>query len=108
MNPGEERVIKIKFSIDKSNLDLYADKLKDSSHIVASQNGALPGQLEGSLGLGWTVTDANGEVYTNLARLASYILTPTPPEFADRTALTHSWLLSDEPFELCTNEGIAK
>jgi hypothetical protein len=54
------------------------------------------------------VVDADGKDYTNLARITSYILTPTPPGFADHTALTHYWIISDEPFELCTNEDIVK
>lgn len=108
MNPGEVRMLKIHFSIEKSNLDNYADKLKDSSHIIIFKDGPPPGQLQGSLGLGWKVVDADGENYTNTGRIVSYILTPTPVGFADRTALTHYWIISDEPFELCTNEGIVK
>ncbi len=108
LNPGEVRILKIKFSIQKKDLDLYADKLKDSSHIVVFQKGPPPGQLEGTLGLGWSVVDADGGNFTNLARIASYILTPTPPGFADSTALTHYWIVSDDPFELCTNEDIVK
>ena len=108
LNPGEVRVLKINFPIQKKDLDLYADKLKDSSHIITFRDGPPPGQLQGFLGLGWRVVDADGKNYTNTARIASYILTPTPPEFADPTALTHSWIISDDPFELCTQEGIVK
>ena len=106
--PGEVRALKIKFSIVKKDLDLYADKLKDSSHIIVFKNGPPPGQLEGTLGLGWSVTDADGKDYTSLARIAFFILTPTPPGFADSTALTHYWTITDDPFELCTNEDIVK
>ncbi|MCX6120698.1 MAG: hypothetical protein NTX44_03670 [Ignavibacteriales bacterium] len=108
LNPGEVRILKIKFSIQKKDLDLYADKLKDSSHIVVFKNGPPPGQLEGTLGLGWSVVDTDGKEYTNFAQFASYILTPTPKGFADSTALTHYWIISDDPFELCTNEDIVK
>ena len=41
MNPGEVRMLKIHFSIEKSNLDNYADKLKDSSHIIIFKDGHL-------------------------------------------------------------------
>jgi hypothetical protein len=107
LNPEEVRVLKIHFKVTKKELDQYADQLKDSSHIVISKNGPLPGQLEGNLGLSWKVADADGKKYTNTARLAYYILTPNPPGFADSTSLTRSWVLSDEPFELCTQEDIA-
>jgi hypothetical protein len=108
LNPGEVRMLKIKYSIEKKYLDQNAGELKDSSHIVNFQNGPPPGQLEGTLGLGWRVVDADGKDYTNLARVTSYILTPTPSGFSDPTSLTHYWIISDEPFELCTNEGIVK
>lgn len=108
LNPGEVRVLKINFFIKKKDLDECADKLKDSSHIVVFQNGPPPGQLEGFLGLGWLVVDGEGRNYTNTARLAYYVLTPTPPGFADPTALTRSWILSDEPFELCTQTETVK
>ncbi len=106
--PGEVRALKIKFSIVKKDLDLYADKLKDSSHTIVSQNGPPSGQLEGTLGLGWSVKDADGKDYTSLARIASFILTPTPAGSADRTVLTHYRIISDDLFELCTNEDIVK
>jgi hypothetical protein len=108
LNPGEVRVLKIHFTVEKKDLDQYADRLKDSSHIVVFQDGPPPGQLEGHLGLGWRVVDADGKNYTNTARLAYYVLTPSPPGFADPTSLTRSWTLSDEPFELCTQEDIVK
>jgi len=108
LNPGEVRVLKIHFSITKKDLDQYADQLRDSSHIVVFQNGPPAGQLEGFLGLGWKVVDADGKNYMNTARLAYYVLTPSPPGFADPTCLTRSWTLSDEPFELCTQEEIVK
>jgi hypothetical protein len=108
MDPGEVRLLKIKYSIEKKDLDQYAGILKDSSHIVVFQNGTPPGQLEGTLGLGWDVVDSDGENYTNIARVTSYILAPTPPGFGDSTALAHYWIISDEPFELCMNEGIMK
>jgi hypothetical protein len=106
LNPGEIRILRIKYSVEKSYLDQFAGKLKDSSHIIVFKNGPPAGQLEGTLGLGWSVVDADGENYANFDRITSYILTPTPPGFADRTALTHYWIISGEPFELCTNEGI--
>lgn len=108
LNPSEVRVLKIKYSIEKKLLDQYACILKDSSHIQVFKDGPPPGQLEGTLGLGWSVVDADGKNYTNLARITSYILTPTPAGFTDPTALAHYWIISDEPFELCTNEGIVK
>jgi hypothetical protein len=108
LNPDEVRTLKINFSIEKKELDKCADKLKDSSHIVIFQNGPLPRQLEGFLGLGWRVVDGDGNNYTNTARLAYYILTPTPLGFKDSTALSRSWILSDDPFELCTQEDIMK
>lgn len=108
LKPGETRTLKINFSIEKKNLDQYADKLKDSIHMVVLETGPLPGQLEGFLGLGWRVVDAEGNNYTNIVRLAYYVLTPTPPGFADATMLARSWTLSEDPFELCTREGIKK
>jgi hypothetical protein len=108
LNPNEVRTLIIIFSIEKKDLDQYAGGIKDSSHIVIFKNGTLSGQSEGFLGLGWKVVDADGNNYTNTARLAYYILTPTPPGFKDSTVLTRSWTLSDDPFELCTQEGIMK
>jgi hypothetical protein len=107
LNPGEVRVLKIHFSIEKKDLDQYADQLMDSTHIVVFQNGPPPGQLEGFVGLGWRVVDADGQNYTNTARLAYYVLTPSPHGFADPTSLTRSGLISDDPFELCKQENIA-
>jgi hypothetical protein len=108
LDPGEVRTLKIKFLVEKKDLDRYAGTLKDSSHIVVFQNGAPPGQLEGTLGLGWSVVDADGKNYSNQAQITSFILTPTPPRFADRTTLAHYWIIADDPFELCTNEDSVK
>jgi hypothetical protein len=108
LNPGEVRTLKISFLIEKKDLDRYAGRLKDSSHVVVFQNGPLPGQLEGFLGLGWRVVDADGSKYTNTQRLAYYVLIPSPPGFTDTTTLARSWTLSEDPFELCTIEGIIK
>jgi hypothetical protein len=108
MNPGEVRVIKIVFSIRKEELIEYADKIKDSSYIAVYAGGPLPGQCQGTLGLGWHVVDADGEKYTNTSRTVFYNLAPTPPGFPDPIVLDHWWMVSEEPFELCTNEGIVK
>jgi hypothetical protein len=108
LNPGEVRVLKLHYSIGKKDLDEYADQLRDSSHMAVFQNGPPPGQLEGFLGLGWRVVDADGKNYTNVARLAYYVLIPSPKGFADPTSLYHSWILSDESFELCTQIDIVK
>jgi hypothetical protein len=108
LNPSEERTINIIFSIEKKDLDQFADVIKDSSHIVVSQNGTPGGQLEGFLGLSWKVVDADGKEYSNTEHLAYYVLMPTPSGFKDPTALTRSWTLSDEPFELCSHENVVK
>jgi hypothetical protein len=39
-------------------------------------------------------------------RTIYYNLAPTPPGFPDPIALDHWWMVSEEPFELCTNEVI--
>ena len=106
LRPGEVRVLKILFTAEKTDLDEYADKLKDSSLITLFKDGPLPGQLHGYIGLGWRVMDAEGENYMNVKRLAYYVLKPAPPGSLDPTYLDYSSILSEEPFELCTNGRI--
>lgn len=108
INPGEVRVIKIVFSIRKEELIEYADNIKDSNHIAAYAGGPLRGQRQGTIGLGLHVVDADGENYTNTLRTVYYNLAPTPPGFPDPIALDHRWMVSEEPFEFCTNEDIVK
>jgi hypothetical protein len=104
LNPNEVRVLKLTFRVEKKDLDLYCDPLKDSTYAIISRGEPLQGQLEGNLGIGWEVHDPDGNAFTNNARLFYYILTPTPAGFKDPTSLTRSGILSTDPFELCTQE----
>lgn len=108
MNPGEVRVLKINFLIRKKDLDEYAGRIKDSAHVRVYADPPAPGQVEGYLGLGWQVVDADGKNFTNDQHIAYYVLKPAPPGFGETTLLDHSWFVSQEPFELCTQIPLAE
>jgi hypothetical protein len=105
--PNEMRIIQLKFQVDKKDLALYGDTLRDSSHVVMYHDVPLKGQLEGSLGIGWDVIDSEGKSYANNTRLVYYVLAPSPEGFKELKSFIRSGLLSEDPFELCVQEEVA-